>query len=285
MPHTTKTPRPVARFLRRLSTARVAFALIAAAIVAALIASFCYGPPFTMARFQNDNAPANPTSAQHWLNVLGDNNRSPQHADAALALLRLNDRSVIAPLCDIAERKTLNSQLIVIALLGTLQDDAALPTLRRLFYSGSTDVAAAAITAVTVIDSPAAESLLISHLRDPIHGRAALPLIAAVGTPSACRVLSLTIQNGPLAAHALRQITSNRLADCTDTILSMARDTSGDVAFRLLCLEALAELATPEAQLALRQLQTDSRIGWKAARLLQTAATPETPSADFQEGS
>ncbi len=262
-----------------LSIRRTVLATVTAIIVAAMVISFWHGPPITWAdltgsELRTADLAGDSTAARQWLRILENNAAIDQHAEAAAALRRLNDPQTIAPLCSLAERGGLESRLFVIAVLGHIGGDEALPTLRRLFGSGDTAVVNMAITATTAINSPSAESVLLELLRDPVHGRNALPVIAAMRNDLAVKVLSQMIQRGPLAAPALREIGNFRLVGCTSSVLEMAADHTGDMAFRLLCLEALAQLDTLEARRGLVNLQDDSRIGWKARRLLHQNYNP-----------
>lgn len=274
MPHSTDLPEINMTAPRRdVKRTRLLFCLIIVAILATLIISFCYGPNFLMAHSPDQRLPNGDdshavTSAQHWLKILEDNAQRERHSAAATALLRLRDPAATANLCRLAERPTLQSQRRIVTLLGHLGDDAALPTLRKLFHAGDDRVADAAIAATTTIGSPAAESLLIALLRDPIVGRQALPVIAAVKNQSAVNILSQAIAGGPLAAQAMHEIAANQLTDCTPAIQMMARDSSRDVALRLIGLETLNQLKCDLARRTLEQLQHDPRIGWKARRLL-----------------
>jgi hypothetical protein len=247
---------------------------IAAGIAAAMLAvAFWRGPEPTLAFFGlgggRSSARRPGEDPEVYLRALEDNTRAEEHGAAAAKLLQMNHAAIVPRLCEMVRRDDLASRNLIICLLGQKGDKRALEALEVLIDDKNQTLAFAATTAVALIGTPLAESILRERVRMPSRGRLLLPSIAAARNPLAGRVLMATLKNPALRTQALDEIGKARLDVCIPALVRLAQDRSAPETDRARSVETLARLDTVAARHALVRLTDNVSIGWKARQVLE----------------
>jgi hypothetical protein len=247
----------------------IAAGAVAAAVV---VLSFLYGPDLVLGRWAADDGDASSDAAkienpEIYLQTLADNAREDEHSEAAVMLTRLKDPVIVPRLCQLAGRAELVSRALVVKVLGDKGEESALTTLGPMVGDADRAIMLAAVEAVTRINTPMAESILIDSVRLPSRARDVLPAIAAVRNDVATRVLTFALDDPSLRALAMEQIAAGRQAGCVPALVNLARNRLVLDADRMASIDALGRINTPESRRALISLAQDDDLGWKARQV------------------
>ncbi len=164
-------------------------------------------------------------------------------------------------------RADLVSRVLVVKVLGDKGEESALPALHPLTGDPDRAIMLAAVEAVTRINTPMAETILIDAVRLPSRARDVLPAIAAVHNDVATRVLTFALDDPSLRALAMEQIAATRQTGCVPALVNLARNRLVLDADRMASIDALGRINTPESRRALINLAQDGDIGWKARQV------------------
>lgn len=246
---------------------------VAAGVIALTLAAvFFHGPTFVLGSGFTGHGSTFTGQAREnpepFLRLLEDNSRQSEHLKAGAALLGMRDPAIVPRLCELATRDGLAAQKLVLQLLGQLGDERALPTLEQLAGRSDAEISRQAVSSITQIGTPTAESVVSRLIAQPAKARDLLETIAAVRNDAAGRVLSSCLQRPALRSQTIDLAGRFRLARCTEPLASVARDRELRDEDRLASIEALGRINVPDSRRILLSLLEDSTVGFKAREII-----------------
>jgi hypothetical protein len=246
---------------------------VAAGVVGLILAAiFFHGPTFVLGSGFSGHGSVFTGQAREnpeiYLRLLEDNSRESEHLKAGAALLGMREATIVPRLCELATRDGLVSHKLVLQLLGQLGNERALATLEKLANGPDAETSRQAVSSITQIGTPTAESVLARLIAQPAKARDLLETMAAVRNDAAGRVLNSCFLRPALRSQAIDLAGRFRLARCTDPLGSVARDRELEDKDRLASIEALGRIKVPESRRILLSLLEDSTVGFKARAII-----------------
>ncbi|MBN2583861.1 MAG: HEAT repeat domain-containing protein [Planctomycetes bacterium] len=261
-------------FCRAIRSWQVMSAAAIVVIVGILAVVFMRSPEVSFAEISLNGSgglsgDADRVNVEVYLRIIADNTRTKEHLAASGVLLQSKQTELLVTrLSELVLQPDLAARKLMIRMLGQLGDDRALPVLEKLFQDTDATIRQLAVSAVTQIDTPSAESILRKGFAQPDWAREMLPGVAMARNRTAARVLSACLRRPELCAAAVQEIKLCHVDFCIADLSAVAADRRESQEMRVMAIEALGTFEGREAHKALADLLDDSVVGWKARQVL-----------------